>query len=1403
MSASRDTNGIVVATSVASGAHSMAVGRDAINSIFVSGNGAKVFVGDYIDLAKSYINPRQVFERVQLEYYFPRHALDSEVDRFLGDADRGYLFIEGSAGLGKSTYAAHLAKTRNFIHHFVELCPGAEGEQSGIRNLAAQLAVAWRLFDEFDQHIAWATIGPEFLQNLIFKAAIRRDELAPDEKIVILIDALDEAAMVTGRNVFNLPRQLPAGVYIICTQRQSETSLSITTRRQVLRLTADSFKNREDLRHYLEAVATRPRMQAKLDEAQFTREQFVSALLEKSQGVWIYVQFLIFELDSGTRTPHDLTTLPIGLWCYYRDFFGAWAMANPAAWSAYGIQLLTALVAAQEDLPLELLCKLSGIRNVEACKALLIRHWAPFVLRSPQVAGGFRLYHASTRDFVLGRLDSQDSLQHHEAALVDDMLAELTLRHRAFADFYQSLWRQFFEVPLRLAQDVPDAPAAQAAQDGIALYGARYLPLHLAECQAFDELHALLAKGAAAVNVWYDFKLSHNDLGGYSTQLRLAAACVPPRDLALWSAEKLVLVMRYAWMTGSLTSTANSSPSEYIGYAVDSGKWPIERAIQHAQHCEQGSRRASAYEQLLPRTQGKQHAYCLAELIKSIRHVDGHPRSHFQLEMWQSVLSGSGRLLTENDFLTIYEAITSTDMCEERWSVLNEFARQPIGHAMALRLYEYAWQVPATADLPATLNDSFVPQRFELSVLSLEIFPLHGLTDYYEPIIEALLNCTEMFLFADALRVLDGSKHYNRLAAMGVLPGLPVLVEQCLALYQGDTVAREIGAIRLLPLLEGKRKIELFNDVIAPYLQKYPHFELTVQIATDNPELRDILIDSAVVQADEDRFSAASLLGKMAAFSPRARTCLNPILFFSNTVDALIYRNCLDVVATGLDQPDSARLTALILALFDRYSVAKGLAYLALARGPESDRAGELCIEHAMCLDTGKTQEVLGMLARSGIAPLVELAFRASQVIHDGQACIYFLCALMSYSSDPVRETLLDHALSLLPQVASEWDRFAQLERLLGKMDGTLGAAQELRVLAAFDAHFSGIPSMQGKLHIRLAGAGNAAGRGAHILGALALLPEMDGRTRIELLDEIWPLVTPEDQDYLRSRAQAEIAILDEGDRRYIIGACRTMLAKADFQQLCRQVIEDTHDDKLYALDQLCKAAEGQAVFDLYERAIDCEVDQLFPHLAGALARLGHVSKALSVAAQASQFTAISCYETMAPYLDLGEIDTVFARLHGLKMENRAYAVERKDDVIAALAMRLLQMGEGGRALQLAAAIAGSAAGCAARIMLARFMTDAQIEECFAQCLAVCTKGGRYCERKTICTAVNSLSSGELSMEKSINFFSLNVMLSACEGRSETYYTLASFIPSLVRHFGDDLCALLLAEIRSIHRWWP
>jgi hypothetical protein len=168
------------------------VSGNVIASVINTGNYNKFFIGDYESLKDIYINPWQILQRVELSHFTGREWLLAGIDSFIEKHDRGYLIVEGDAGVGKTAFLAWLVMQKDYIHHFCELAPGRENIGVSLKNIAAQITLKYSL--------KWSEAGvlpksanrAEFLNNVLIAASQKRKKGQP---IIIVIDALDEAGM--------------------------------------------------------------------------------------------------------------------------------------------------------------------------------------------------------------------------------------------------------------------------------------------------------------------------------------------------------------------------------------------------------------------------------------------------------------------------------------------------------------------------------------------------------------------------------------------------------------------------------------------------------------------------------------------------------------------------------------------------------------------------------------------------------------------------------------------------------------------------------------------------------------------------------------------------------------------------------------------------------------------------------------------------------------------------------------------------------------------------------------------------------------------------------------------------------------------------------------------------------
>jgi len=429
---------------LATGGPSIVVGRDVSRSLLVLGDHNQIFTGIYESLRDAYIEPRSVFKRVDFDHFTGRDWLLQEVDAFLGNNDCGYFVLEAEAGLGKTAFLAWLVRKRGYIHHFVELAPGSAGVGAGLKNLAAQLILAYPKPDAArDAPLPAVAVRPDYLDRLLRQSSENRRE---GEKIVLVVDALDEAGTWPRHNALCLPEVLPEGVFFIVSKRPVPVVLYVDTHstpRHVFHLRADSDKNRDDMQGFLtQAVAWRGIAKA-LTDNQYTQKQFISTLMEKCQGVWAYLGHVIHEIEQGERSPLDLDTLPDGMTQYYVRYWRGWRKENEDKWDAVHLPLIATLAAAREPITVECLAKWANVKMpTEGLRRLLCEDWRHFIaIVSHRSQERYQFYHATLRDFCEGQVGRDE--------LTDDEWEFVCELRRATVNAYRRIMQEAQEPEVR------------------------------------------------------------------------------------------------------------------------------------------------------------------------------------------------------------------------------------------------------------------------------------------------------------------------------------------------------------------------------------------------------------------------------------------------------------------------------------------------------------------------------------------------------------------------------------------------------------------------------------------------------------------------------------------------------------------------------------------------------------------------------------------------------------------------------------------------------------------------------------------------------------------------------------------------------------------------------------------
>jgi hypothetical protein len=335
-----------------------------------------------------------------------RGYIFDEVDQFINEQDNGYFLLVAKPGFGKTALLAQWAKMHGYVSHFNIASSNITTPGSFLGNVCAQLLARFNLPDrDWPEH---ATQNPTFLENILHEISVKQ----PGRKVVIAIDALDEADRQHSTvNPLYLPQTISNGCYFVITTKEDQE----TKKPPALHAEPQHFKffeeqdelNKADIRCYLNTRLERPEVQGYIHHYGLRDRDFVEQLSERSEYNFMYLHYVMGEIEAGRLRDREFQELPAGLKQYYRDHMQRMRDADSDAWFSYGIRILAALAAFQVPLTPRQIREASGLTDPDDPAHVhdVLLRWSQFldeesIWYSGKQYTGYRLYHSSFREFL-------------------------------------------------------------------------------------------------------------------------------------------------------------------------------------------------------------------------------------------------------------------------------------------------------------------------------------------------------------------------------------------------------------------------------------------------------------------------------------------------------------------------------------------------------------------------------------------------------------------------------------------------------------------------------------------------------------------------------------------------------------------------------------------------------------------------------------------------------------------------------------------------------------------------------------------------------------------------------------------------------------------------------------------
>jgi len=353
-----------------------------------------------------------------------RRFVFEAIIEFLHKNPKGYFVLEADPGVGKSSIMAKLVllMKRRCVVHFNSQSQGTVKAKQFLENACTQLIQAFKLaYPKLPEN---ATTDGNFLSRLLGEVSAKLG----GKKLVFVVDALDEVDRSDhgrGSNVLYLPDVLPDNVYFIVSKRPESLPLP---NHQVFDLMQYSAESLADVKLYIDKrTSNSASIQNWINRQNLQREQFVAAVAQKSQNNFMYLRYVLNDIDSGKYSDVNLQDLPRELEGYYEKHWARMEMAvKDKELRRRKLKVIYLLTKTRKPVSCDILADFAEEDALDVQEVL--DDWEQFLRRSGDSPPDYSIYHASFQRF-LHRIDvvqrSGVLLRDIEPAISDNLWGDL------------------------------------------------------------------------------------------------------------------------------------------------------------------------------------------------------------------------------------------------------------------------------------------------------------------------------------------------------------------------------------------------------------------------------------------------------------------------------------------------------------------------------------------------------------------------------------------------------------------------------------------------------------------------------------------------------------------------------------------------------------------------------------------------------------------------------------------------------------------------------------------------------------------------------------------------------------------------------------------------------------------
>ncbi|MBP5971730.1 XRE family transcriptional regulator [Brasilonema sp. CT11] len=345
--------------------------------------------------------PQQIpaeFERLikdKTESFRGRKFVFDAIEEFFSNNPNGYFTVVGDAGMGKSAIAAkYVLDNPAAICFFNIRAEGMNRPELFLKKIREQLMSRYQLQDAADTD----------LSSLLTKAGER---IGVGDRLIIVVDALDEVDQESTGNLLYLPTILPERVYFLLTRRpynQNEKRLNVSPSVSTKELDLRDYAERssQDVKEYIWLLLNdgeyKQGLSQWIQKQNLSNPDFVEEVGTKSENNFMYLRCVLPAIADGFYEKKPLDELPVGLQGYYYSHWEIMGMITKPL-PKNKIKIIYVMCALRSAASREVVAKYSKQNDLAVQEVL--NGWAQFLQKQENYQPPrYRFYHESFRDFL-------------------------------------------------------------------------------------------------------------------------------------------------------------------------------------------------------------------------------------------------------------------------------------------------------------------------------------------------------------------------------------------------------------------------------------------------------------------------------------------------------------------------------------------------------------------------------------------------------------------------------------------------------------------------------------------------------------------------------------------------------------------------------------------------------------------------------------------------------------------------------------------------------------------------------------------------------------------------------------------------------------------------------------------